>query len=199
MKLNEILYREIAIDFLNNKNKFTQKELSVRLGISLGNINKAVSNLQSINAVKIEKRSFNIIAFDKLLLYWATHRKLDKDIIYRSVSDLKVSEIENTMPNGIAFTAYTAYKKIYNTAPADYSEVFVYAVPDAVNIIKKRFQKQGKFPNIIVLNADKILSKRIINEKINAVPIPNLFVDLWNIRTWYAKEFIDALSKNIFS
>lgn len=198
MKLSEVLYREIATDFLCGINRFTQIELSERLGISIGNVNKALRRVEEINAIKIEKRSFYIIALDRLLLYWATHRKFRGDVIYKASSDMRIIDIENSLPNGIAFTAYTAYKKIYNNTPADYSEVFVYATDKAVNIIKERFPKQDRFPNLFVLSTDKVLSKRIRSREINVTPIPNIFVDLWNIKTWYALEFAEALSKKLF-
>ena len=198
MKLYEVLYREIADMFLKGTNTFTQKELSEKLEISIGNINKSIKKLESINAVKIKTRSFSIIAFDKFMLYWATHRTLDKDIIYKGFSDLNINEIEASMPNGVAFTAYTAYKKSFRNIPAEYSEVYLYATDNVIENIKRRFPKQSKFPNIFVLKADKVLSDKIQNEKLRTVAVPNIFVDLWNIRTWYAKEFVDLLSKKLF-
>ena len=184
--------------FLKGTNTFTQKELSEKLEISIGNINKSIKKLESINAVKIKTRSFSIIAFDKFMLYWATHRTLDKDIIYKGFSDLNINEIEASMPNGVAFTAYTAYKKSFRNIPAEYSEVYLYATDNVIENIKRRFPKQSKFPNIFVLKADKVLSDKIQNEKLRTVAVPNIFVDLWNIRTWYAKEFVDLLSKKLF-
>ncbi len=198
MKLYELLYREIATDFLTGINRFTQKELSARLHISIGNINMALGRLESINAVAKEKRSFHISALDRLLLYWASYRRLDKDRVYTATSELSIAETESSLPNGIAFTAYTAYKKIYSSVPADYSEIFVYATDDAVTTIKQRFPKQSRFPNLFVLAADRVLSERIKEKKMDVVPLPNLFVDLWNIKTWYAKDFVDALSKRLF-
>jgi len=197
MRVYEILFREIATDYLSGRNNFTQKELSNRLGISISHVNEALKDLESINAVEINPRSFNVIAIDRLLLYWATHRKLEKDIIYRAFSDMRINEIEASMPNGIAFTAYTAYKKIYGYTPADYSEVYVYATEDALNKIEKFFPLQKKYNNIFILKADYILAERIKNS-VAVAPLPNIFVDLWNIRTWYAKDFVDALAKKLF-
>jgi len=198
MKLYEVLYREIAEGFIKGNNRFTQKELSERLHISIGNVNKSLVQLEKINAVSIGRRSFHVTALDRLLLYWASHRRFDRDIVYKAVSDLSVAEIEGSLPNGIAFTAYTAYKRTYGNVPADYSEVYVYATEEGVNEIKQRFCKLGRFPNLFVLAADKVLSEYITDKNIHVVPIPNMFVDLWNIRTWYAKEFVDTLSKRIF-
>jgi len=140
LKLYEIFYREIATDYLSGKNSFTQKELSNRLGISIGNVNKALKALEAINAVRITSKSFSIIAIDRLMLYWATHRKLNNDIVYSAFSDMRISEIEASMPNGTAFTAYTVYKKIYKSTLADYSEVYAYATESALNEIERGFQ-----------------------------------------------------------
>jgi len=110
---------------------------------------------------------------------------------------MHINEIEASMPNGVAFTAYTAYKKIYNDVPADYSEVYVYATEDALSEIEKRFPDHKHYDNIFVLRTDPILEERI-EKGMTVVPLPNIFVDLWNIRTWYAKDFVDALSKKLF-
>ncbi|MCL5099837.1 MAG: winged helix-turn-helix transcriptional regulator [Candidatus Marsarchaeota archaeon] len=198
MKLYEVLYREIAADFLAGTDRFTQKELSERLHISIGNVNRALSKLEEINAVAVGRRSFRVTALDRLLLYWATHRKLYNDVIYKALSELSVADTEASLPNGIAFTAYTAYKKTYGNVPADYSEVFVYVTEAAGEAIRQRFPKQGTAPNLFVLRADAVLSKRIASGKARVVPVPNIFADLWNIKTWYAKEFTDALSKRLF-
>jgi len=197
MKLYEIFYREVAADYLSGMNSFTQKELSNRLGISIGNVNKALKTLEAINAVRITPRSFSIIAIDRLMLYWATHRKLNNDIVYSTFSDMRIDEIEASMPNGTVFTTYTAYKKIYNSTPADYSEVYVYAAESTLNEIERRFPVKSGAYNIFILKADRVLAERIKNN-VAIAPLPNVFVDLWNIRTWYAKEFTDALSKKLF-
>jgi len=197
MKLYEIFYREIATDYLSGRNSFTQRELSDRLGISIGNVNKALKALEAINAVRIAHRSFSIIAIDRLLLYWASHRNLNNDIVYSAFSDMRISEIEASMPNGIAFTAYTAYKKIYKSTPADYGEVYAYATESAINEIERRFPRKSGAYNIFILKTDPVLAGRIKNS-VAVAPLPSVFVDLWNIRTWYAKEFTDALSKKLF-
>jgi len=197
MKLYEVFYREITTDYLSGKNLFTQKEMSDRLGISISNINRALKELEAINAVVIRPSAFKIIAIDRLLLYWATHRKLERDIVYSAFANMRINEIEASMVNGVAFTAYTAYKKIYNDIPANYSEVYVYATEDALYEIKKGFPLHKSYDNIFVLKTDPILEKRIENG-IVVVPVPNIFVDLWNINTWYAKDFVDALAKRLF-
>lgn len=195
-----MLYREISSDYMKGINRFTQLELSKRLSISLSTVNAALMNVSRINAVTINNRSFSIIAFDRLLFYWATHRNIAKDTCCNITVNAGINEIESSMPKGIAYTAYTAYKNTYSDAPADYSEVYVYATKEAIGDIKRRFPETKGTSSIVVLNADSALERRIDagNLENTSVPISQVFVDLWNIRTWYAKEFSDALSKKIF-
>ncbi|MHB1830428.1 MAG: hypothetical protein ACYCO0_03460 [Candidatus Micrarchaeaceae archaeon] len=200
MKKEEVIFREISADYLNGVNKFTQLELSKRLSISISTVNSAIKNVYKINAIQIKRRSFSIIALDRLMLYWATHRAIEKDISFSVHADMPIKEIEASVPDGVAFSAFTAYKKTYSSTPADYSEVYLYATEAAAAEIKKRFPAGNGSANLIVLNADQLLAKRI-NESLiknQSVPITQVFADLWNIRSWYAKEFSDALGKKIF-
>jgi len=32
----------------------------------------------------------------------------------------------------------------------------------------------------------------------SSIPLAQVFVDLWNLPEWYAKEFVQALEKRIF-
>ena len=200
MKKEEMLYREIASDYMKGTNRFTQLELSRRLSISISTVNAALKNVSRINAVQINNRSFSIIALDRLLAYWATHRNIERDIHCKITLGAGVNEIESSMSGGIAFAAYTAYKRTYSDVPADYGEVYVYATENGAAEIKRRFRQGAGTSSIVVLKADPVLERMIsaASPKIMSVAPAQIFVDLWNIRTWYAKEFADALSKRIF-
>lgn len=194
-----MVFRRISCDYIKGENKFTQLELSRSLDISLSTVNNAVSNLSEINAVRVKNRSFEIIALDRLLLYWATHRNFNKDIIYTTRVDMPVKEIEGSMPDKVAYTCYTAYRFLYNDAPADYSEVYVYATEKGLSEIKRRFKYSEGIPNLIALKTDTILEKNIEEKSLekSSVCAGQMFVDLWNTKTWYAKDFVDALAKRL--
>jgi len=199
MKKIEIVYRFISERFVRNDNKFTQAEIAKSLKISLSTVNAAINKLDRISAVKIYARHFEVIAFDKLMLYWATRRELYKDICYQTRADMQIREIENSMPAKVAFTAYTAYRYVIGEPPADYSQVYAYADPGTLNEIKRRFPARDGIPNLIILTADFITS-RLINEEAlphNSVSLPQMFVDLWNIKNWYSKEFTDRLMEKL--
>ena len=199
MKKQEIVYREVACGYLEGRRKFTQLDLAKSLGVSLSTVNSAISGLEEINAVKVGRRSFSVIEMERLLLYWATKRKLSNDIVYQTRVDEPAREIEASQPDDIAFTCYTAYRLLFREAPADYSEVYVYAGRDSLEEIKRRFERRGGPPNLIVLKADPLLEYMIEGKRLkhSAVCGAQLFVDLWNLKAWYAKDFTDALSKRL--
>ena len=192
MKKTELVYREILQSVMENKNvKLTQLELAKTLKISLSTVNNALQPLKKMGAVKVNRRNFKIINAKKILYYWASIRNLEKDIIYKTRAEFKgtVAEVEKEMPAAIVFTAYTAYKFKFKDVPADYSEVYVYCADDDLKELMKRFPQKNNNPNLFVLRKD-FKDKRM--------PIAQIFVDLWNIKEWYASDFVKSLEEKIF-
>lgn len=188
MKKIERVYREILYQALEKENReLTQKLLSDKCEVSIGNVNYALEPLENMNAVEKKTRKFLILDPKKILLYWASYRNLSKDIIYETRSDKSLRTIENEMPPCL-FTAYSGYKFKWGNPPADYSEVYIYA---DVEKVEERFPKKGNRSNIFVLKSDDHL------EKFESAPLPQIYVDLWNLPSWYAQEFIKALEEKI--
>lgn len=194
MKNSELIYREILYRSIEEKKfNFTQSELSKKLNISLSMVNSAVKKLEFIGAIKIKQRGFNVIDVKKILYLWASIRDLPKDFIFKIRGEAPVREIERAMPN-VFFTAYTAYKFLFNNVPADYSEIYAYASSEELEIIKKRllmFKTTEKNPNLFILKKDNLI------KNYKKIPLAQLFVDLWNLKEWYAKEFVTALEKKL--
>jgi predicted transcriptional regulator len=190
MKKQEAVYRDILYNAMEKKEFFfTQSELSKRLNLSLSNINIAIKRLSLMGAVKIEQRGFKVIDIRKILYFWASVRNLEKDILFKVRIEAPVREIERMMPNAV-FTGYTAYKLKFNEVPADYSEVYAYADEEELGTIKKRIANLRLCednPNLIVLKKDDLL------KIYNSIPIAQIFADLWNMKEWYAKEFIKSI------
>jgi hypothetical protein len=105
--------------------------------------------------------------------------------------ELPVAEIERLMPPGVIFTAFSAFKLKFNEVPADYGEVYVYARPEELEEIRKRLPQKGGPANLMVLSKPENLEM----EKI--APNELMFVDLWNLREWYAREFLNALRQKM--
>lgn len=201
MNRQDIVFRAIGCSYIDGKRSFTQLGLSNELRVSLSIVNGAIGNLKEIGAVRVKSRSFDVVALDRLLLYWATHRSLKKDIVYQTRANLSVKDIERSMPEGIAFTGYSGYRSLFKETPADYSEVYLYATDDGLKEIKKRFESNDKISNIIVLKCDSNLETAIKEHRLknSSVCAAQLFVDLWNMNQWYAKDFVDALSKRLMA
>ncbi len=185
MKKGELVFAEILSRAAEGKRAFTQQGIAGRLHLSLSTVNAATKALEGIGAVQVKPRSAVLLEPKKALLYWASHRQLSKDIVYSTRADATPREIERNMPSGTIFTAYTAYQLLYGETPADYSEVYAYS--DDVGEIRKRFPPRKGPQNLFILKKAAFPSAK------NAVTPPHLYVDLWNLREWYAKEYLEAL------
>lgn len=170
---------------------FMQKDIAAHFKISTSTVFNALKAPRKLGAIKVTGRFFRLCDAEKLLLLWATQRNLKADIVYSTHVDLPVRKIEGNMPPDIIFAAFSAYRLTYAEAPADYSEVYVYA-NDPVEI-QKRFPENKGMPNLFVIKPDSSLVHLG-----KATPDVQTFVDLWNIPQWYAKDYLDALRKKIF-
>ncbi len=113
--------------------------------------------------------------------------------MYSTRANLPVKEIERSLPPGTIFTAYSGVKLSFGEIPSDYSEVWVYADDVVTEEIQRRFKKNNLPRNLIVVKPDIELIQSVakFSKNQNAVPIPQLYVDLWNIPTWYSREFLN--------
>lgn len=189
MKKTEQVYREMLYGAIELKNRrFTQSELSSKLKISLSNIHHALAPLRKMGAIAVNPRNFVVVSPKKALYYWACMRNIGQDIVYSTRVESPVRNIEQNMPSGIIYTAYSGYKLKFKDAPADYSEVYIYA--DDLKEIRKRFPSSDKLPNLFMLSKDE-------NFKYKQVPAGQLFVDIWNLKEWYAKDFLKAMEARL--
>lgn len=190
MQKKELIYRELLYSALERKRYiFTQLELARKFRISLSTVHNALLPLKAMGAVEVKLRSFHLIDPQKVLYYWASLRNLSREIAYQTRVDKPVKEIEKEMPAGIVFGIYSAYKFRFKDVPADYSEVYVYG---DITEIKKRFPKNDLPPNLFILFKDEFLESYG-----KTTPLAQTFVDLWNCKEWYSREFLNALKKRM--
>jgi hypothetical protein len=184
MKKIEMVYNLILEEVLEKKNReMTQAWIAGALSISLSTVNAAMGHLRKMHAVEVKNRSFFVVDAKKILYYWASIRNLEKDIVYSTRSGKSAAEIEKSMPSGVVYAACSAYKILFRDVPADYSEVYVYG---NAKEIEERFPPAKSRPNIFVLKPAA-----------GKMTIANIFVDLWNMKEWYAKDFLEALEGKI--
>lgn len=192
MSKKEIIWREILFQAIEKRKKqLTQKELAAKLDFSLSTVFNALKIPRQVGAVEVKGRFFTVMNVEKLLSIWGTHRNLEKEIIYKTHADLPTLKIEGEMPSDAIYTAYSGYRLRFKEAPADYDKVFVYAMD--LEAIKKRFPPKKGYENLIVLQADKFLA-----DYGSWPPLAQVYVDLWNLKEWYAQDFLVALKKRIF-
>jgi hypothetical protein len=191
MTKKEIIWREVLNQALTSKKiEFSQKELAQKFGFSLSTVFNALKIPRQIGAIQVGGRGFRLQNTEKFLYLWATQRNLERDVIYTTNVALNPQEIESAMPPGIIFACYSAFRRKYGKTPADYDKVYVYADAKDLSVIKKRFPPKKGYVNLIVISKDIYLS--------NEVSDVQIFVDIWNLKDWYAKEFLDALKNKLF-
>lgn len=187
----ERVYREILYGMLEeNVRAFKQLKLSESCKLSLSTVNYALKPLERMNAVEKKRFGFSILDPKKVLLYWASIRRLERDIVYQTYVEEPVEKIESYVPENTVFTAYSAFKLKFKRVPSDYGEVIVYGMK---RDFERRYGKENTRlkPNLMVLNLDEHLAKFKI------APIAQIFVDLWNLRSWYARDFLREIEEII--
>jgi hypothetical protein len=188
----EIIWREILSQAIENKvNKFTQKGLAIKFDFSLSTVFNALKIPRQVGAVDVRGKYFTVTDAEKFSNVWATHRNLGKDIIYKTHVDLAPIKIEGEMPKSAVYGAFSAYRLKFNDVPADYDKVYIYS--DDLEEIKKRFPAKEGLENLIILKSDKYLL-----EYGSIAPSVQVYADLWNLKEWYARDFLESLKKKIF-
>lgn len=193
MNKKEQIWRFILQKAINGRQfEFTQKDIAATLKISLSTVFNALKIPRLQGAVKVTGRNFSLVDMEKLLYIWATQRNIEKEIIYQTHNDAGAKEIEGMMPAGVIFAAYSAYRQKYGEAPADYDKVYVYAGKSVLEEIKKRFPKRPGEANLFVFKSDAAL------EMYGSIaPESQIFSDLWNLKDWYAKDFLNRLKEKL--
>ena len=182
----EYIWRDLLDRVIEEKKpEFTITELSKKYSLSTSVVNHALYPLRQLSIVKIGKFSSSVVDWERLLYFWATRRNLKKDIVYFTFNPLPVYEREGLMPEDVIPTAYTAFRYFFKKIPADYDHIYFYS--NNIENISKRFSKRKNPPNIFILKPDSYLKKS------KKVSLSQLFVDLWNLPEWYAKDFCEAI------
>lgn len=178
----EYIWRELLDRVIKKRSPdFTITELAKKYTLSTSVVNHALIPLRNLNIVKINKTSSKVIDWERLLFFWATRRNLKKEIIYSTFSPLPVYDREGLMPPEVIPTGYTTFRYLLNKTPADYDHVYFYS--KKIEKIVMRFPISKRPPNIFILKPDPYLLKT------KKLSLAQLFVDLWNLPEWYAKDF----------
>ncbi len=193
MKKIEFIWRHLLFECIEKRNIFfRQQDLAVAFGISSSTVSLALSPLRKLGAVKIGGRGFEITDYEKILYHWANNRNLSAQIAIQMSISLPISEIEGLLPEGSIPTAYTRVREIFVEAPSDYDKVYCYH--NNPKIVADRFEgeKTGGSDNLFVLREDPEMHRYG-----NNITLAQLFIDLWNMTDWYAKDFSNLIKRRI--
>lgn len=191
MKKIEIIWRELLFSALEKGiRRFEQKELAEKFNFSTSTVFQALKVPRQMGAVRVTGRFFILEDPEKLLYHWASERNPEKEISTSFRAEGSALEIEGMMPPKTVFGAYTAARLILKTPPADYDKVYLYSSdPDK---IKERIVIANGPPNLFVLQPDPFLS--LYGQK---TTLAQTFVDLWNLRDWFARDYSRAVKEKI--
>ena len=130
-------------------------------------------------------------------MFWSSLRNLQRDVVYSTRVPGSFREIERDLTDGSILTAYTAFNYRFNEAPADCSEIWVYVQEKMIFEVENRFPPTALPGYFFFLKGDKALEEnsRRHSNGLNIVSIPQHYVDLWNIPSWYSKEYVSLLEK----
>jgi len=187
----EVVWRHLLVSALDlGIRRSSLTKLSAELDMPVSTIHKALERPRAIGAVRGSASGLRVLDPKRLQLMWAAQRDLARDIVYATRVPTTVSEIEARLPVSAIPTAYTAFvlHEGHNLI-ADYEQVVVYA--DA-NDVRRRFPRRRGQANLLILEPDPLLSRYG-----RVVPRCQVYVDLFNLPTWQAQRFLEALDRDL--
>src|SRR3989338_778689 len=114
MQKKEMIWRHILAQALSKRTiTFTQKDLAAFFKISTSTVFNALRAPRKLGALLVTGRFFRLTDAEKLLLLWATHRNLKKDLLYKTHVSEPAQKIEGGMPPDVIFGAFSAYRLIH--------------------------------------------------------------------------------------
>lgn len=192
MKKIEFVWRHILYETVEKRiTHFRQQDLAAHFAMSSSTVNAALVPLRRLGAVRVGGRGFSVVDYEKILYHWANHRRLASDIALQTHVNLPVRELESQLPAGTIPTAYTAVRERFGEPPADYDKVYCYT-SDPTEVMERFEKERGKDqPNLFLLRSDPFFASY------PTIPLAQLFVDLWNLSDWYAKDFVQQVKEAI--
>jgi len=175
-----------------SRTTFTQQDLAGEFGFSTSTVHHALDIPTRLGAIRKTGKGFGLENFQKLLYYWASARRLERDIIFSCYIDKDVRQIEALVPAEAIYACYSAYRMKYQEPAGDYSKVHIYLDKVVKQELLARMDvgrvDKDKEPNFFVLKKSPDM------EKYGTITtIPQTFVDIWNMSDWYSGEFITQL------
>lgn len=193
------LWRRLADAALDGTTSFTQQALAEELGLSKSLVHHATLPLRASGAIEVVGKRLIVRDVRKILLHWATLRRLDRDQVLRLHSDVPPLETVALSPPRLAFTSFAGFVRRYGEQPAPFTLVRAYADPtdDATLAeLTRRFATPtaGRPANLIIHAADALLATDGLQ---HTAPPAQLYVDLWNESDFFAVDYLRDLERRL--
>lgn len=188
----ETVWCQLLFDVLERgETHFQQQKLAEALSISTSTVHHALRDLRRMGAVQVGGDGGVVIDPEKILMHWASHRDLSRDIVSIVTLPEPVLEVEGLLPPGSILGGYSAVRHWYGEAPADYTTVHVYHRDPRV--VEARFAGAPSGDTILVV----LKSPPLVPTRPETTSLAHTFVDLWNLPDWMAKDFVRRVKEEI--
>ena len=189
----EAVWRHLLVSAWDkNHRRSSLSQVSRELELPASTVHQALERPRSIGALRGNASGIRVLDPRRLQLLWSARRDLERDIVYSTRIALAVREIEARLPASAIPTAYTAFVRHEGVnLVADYEQVVVYG---SVAEMRRRFPQRRGEPNLLVLEPDPLLPGYG-----SVAPRCQVYADLFNLPTWQAQRFLDALDSQLLS
>lgn len=198
MTKKEVIWREILFQRRQRGIvKFTQKALASQFAISLSTVSNALEVPRACHAIHVTGRFFTLEDYKKLLILLASERTLTKDTYYQGRASIPIGQCEGQMPAQITFGLFSGYKFAYQTTPADYDHLYIYADKTCLPEILNRIPQENKKKNSTLPNNFFVIQPDPWFSQYSQPSLEQLYCDIWNAPEWYAKDFLKELENKL--
>jgi hypothetical protein len=189
----EMVWRHLLVAaFDQGIRRSSLTQLSAELELPLSTIHKALRRPRAIGAVRGSASGLRVLDPKRLQLMWAAMRDLNADLVYATRVPMAIREIEAGLPASAIPTAFTAFVNHRGgNLIADYEQVVAYGDGDEV---RRRFPRRRGQPNLLILEPDPLLPRYG-----RVAPRCQVYADLFNLPTWQAQRFLEALDRDLLS
>lgn len=196
MKKIETIWHHILHEAVTNHNyRHTQQDIATRFKYSLSTVHHALEVPSQLGAIRKESKFFILEDFKKLLYYWASVRRLERDLIYKALAKGSISSLEGLAVPGSIFACYSAATHYLGEPPTDYAKVYWYLNAEELKMARSRFpaaSKKKAEDNVFFLKMPPVMKQ--YGDYTTRI---QTFVDIWNLRDWYARDFCKVLEEKI--
>ena len=165
--------------------------LAADLGMGISTVHRALAHPAEIGALQIRPAGgVRLVDPGRLLILWAGHRRLSRDIIERFEVAGSAPTVERSITGSTAvlggFGAVVAHNR--GNRIADYETVVVYGNPNLTPSLHVNDPDPGRVTEVIVARPDPLLARYG-----RVTPLVQAWVDLFCLPGWQAARFVHHL------